>query len=259
MVQTGRNLKGRLRLAWGALRGEASREQVDLANRVLRGFDAGLSYVNGEDRPGYMVEPWPGDRPTLTNAREDIRDFYEISRTHLQALGIRGGEMAEIGGSVDANASEHFRDFKYTNIDIIESNKVQTIVMDVCEPVDAELEGRFDFVLSHWVFEHLAAPWVAARNIVRMLKPGGLSVTVTVFAWRYHPVPEDFWRFTPQALSYIFEPLETLDAAFVPRDRRAGTVSLMPNGADRVPVDVYGGWLENWAVYHAGRKPGRRD
>src|SRR3954470_20935029 len=108
MLRTGRNLKGRLRLAWEALRGAASREQVDLANRVLRGFDSGVPSGTGKDRPEYMIEPWPANRPTLTNAKEDITDFYEISRTHLQALGIRGGEMAEIGGSVDANASNYF-------------------------------------------------------------------------------------------------------------------------------------------------------
>jgi SAM-dependent methyltransferase len=257
MVRTGQNLKGRLRLAWKALRGDASREQVELANRVLQGFDARVPEGADKDRPRYMTEPWPADRPTLTNAREDITDFYDISRAHLRALGIRGGEMAEIGGSVSGNARDHFSEFNYVNLDILDSDKIPTIVMDLCEPVDAKFEDRFDFILSHWVFEHLAAPWVTARNIARMLKPGGLSVTVTVFSWRYHPVPEDYWRFTPQGLSYIFAPLETLDAAFFPRDRREGTVSRMPNGADRVPVDIYGGWLENWAVYHVGRKPGR--
>jgi SAM-dependent methyltransferase len=167
-----------------------------------------------------------------------------------------GGEIAEFGGSVAGNASSQFKEFKYHNIDIMDSTKVPTIVMDLCKPVNAELENRFDFILSHWVFEHLPAPWIAAQNAVRMLKCGGLCATMTHFAWRYHPVPEDYWRFTPPAISFIFEPLETIDAAFVPFGRRAGMTGSYPNGSDSVPADAYGGWLENWAVYHVGRKVG---
>lgn len=258
MMPTGLNLRARLRLAVRAFRSGASREQVALATRLLQPSDTLVPNGNDNDFPEYLIQPWPSNRPTLANAREDIADFYEISRTNLRALGITGGEMAEIGGSVSGNATSNFSNFKYTNIDIRDSERVPTIVMDVCKPVDTGFHDRFDFILSHWVFEHLAAPWITAQNIVRMLKPGGLSVTVTVFAWRYHPVPEDYWRFTPAALSSIFEPLETVDAAFAPRDRRVGTAGTYPNGSDRVPVDSYGGWLENWAVYHAGRKPDPR-
>src|SRR3990167_8918493 len=48
-------------------------------------------------------------------------------------------------------------------------------------------------------------PPAAARTIGRLLKPGGLAITQTLFAWDYHPRPVDYWRFTHAGLAYLFE------------------------------------------------------
>ena len=39
-------------------------------------------------------------------------------------------------------------------------------------------------------------PWLAAAEIARILKPGGLAITHTLFSWRNHPCPIDYWRFS---------------------------------------------------------------
>jgi ubiquinone/menaquinone biosynthesis C-methylase UbiE len=111
-----------------------------------------------------------------------------------------------------------------------------------------------DIALSVSTFEHIAEPWLAAGEIGRILKPGGLSITLTVFAVRYHPVPQDYWRYTHSALELLFEKyggLETVESGYDLAGRRDNRNGKLPEDLDLAP----GGWTENWGVFHVGRKP----
>jgi len=66
--------------------------------------------------------------------------------------------------------------------------------------------GGFDGVSSSAVLEHLAMPWVVAAEINRVLKPGGLTFHATHQAWPLHEAPNDFWRFSDEALKVLFSP-----------------------------------------------------
>lgn len=230
------------------------RERLRLAARILRDGNAPApAKFDAESHPEYFSRPLPAGFPTLANATSDA-DFLRIARRCLQAKGIESGRMAEIGASIGDNARGAFSGFEYTNIDIQSNDALPTLVLDICDPSADVPEGQFDFVVSRWVFEHLAAPWRAAERICRMLRPGGVVLTVTVFAWRYHPVPRDYWRFSPDALRYIFGGLAELESGFVDAFRRGNDRGVYPNGGDAVPLDAHGGWLEKWAVYHVGWK-----
>ncbi len=67
--------------------------------------------------------------------------------------------------------------------------------------------GAFEAIVCTEVFEHLLDPPAAAREIVRVLKPGGRLVLTTRFCFPLHERPADFWRFTPYALTRLFAPL----------------------------------------------------
>ena len=229
-------------------------QRARLAARILRNGNAPASVTPDRQLlPGFLCEPLPLNAATLTNAK-CCCDFYGIARSHLDSLGILSGRMAELGGSVDCNACQQFPGFDYTNIDITPAAHIPTLAMDVCKPQPLLAPAQFDFIFSQWVFEHLAAPWNASNLLIHLLKPGGLVVIATAFAWRYHPVPEDYWRFTPQALRLLFEGLQTIEAAFSSGFRRRNDRGFYPNGSDAVPLDEYGGWLENWAVFFVGRR-----
>lgn len=65
-------------------------------------------------------------------------------------------------------------------------------------------DGQFDFAFADMVFEHIEGnPWAAYEEISRILKPGGILVVTTVFAFPYHPCPGDFWRFTESGLCML--------------------------------------------------------
>ncbi len=63
--------------------------------------------------------------------------------------------------------------------------------------------NSFDFVISDQVIEHLKNPQKAILESYRVLKSGGIAVHTTCFMIHIHPCPEDFWRFSPDALKYL--------------------------------------------------------
>ena len=130
---------------------------------------------------------------------------------------------------------------------------------DICDCPQIPSDS-FDCVFSNNVFEHVPEPWLAAAETGRILKPGGLAMCLTIFSWRYHPVPGDYWRYTHSALELIFERyggLTTLASGYDLRDRRQNKVGgKLEGGLDCAPVDDLGGWRENWIVYYIGQRPG---
>jgi 2-polyprenyl-3-methyl-5-hydroxy-6-metoxy-1,4-benzoquinol methylase len=63
---------------------------------------------------------------------------------------------------------------------------------------------RFAVAMSMMVFEHLAAPWLVAAEINRILVPGGLTLHGAPSVWPEHAQPTDFWRFTQAGLRELF-------------------------------------------------------
>lgn len=185
-------------------------------------------------------------------AADAIREHVRRIRTgRFLDVGGRGGEFAFLAGPLE-----------YFLLDIdptaTGSNVIRGDICDCREIADAS----FDVVFSNSTFEHIGEPWRAARETGRILKDGGLSVCITLFAWRYHPSPNDYWRFTHSALELLFEKhggLETVASGYDLRARRDNKVGgKVAGGLDRAPVDSLGGWRENWIVYHVGRKPQAR-
>lgn len=68
-------------------------------------------------------------------------------------------------------------------------------------PFDDE---QFDAVVSDQVLEHLEGdPQHAIDEAFRVLKPGGIALHTTCFINPMHACPNDYWRFTPQALELL--------------------------------------------------------
>ena len=76
-------------------------------------------------------------------------------------------------------------------------------------------DGSFDAVLCIQVLEHVANPFLAAKEIFRVLRPGGSLMVTVPFLAQYHGkrvslhAPDDahypdYWRFTHQGLEELF-------------------------------------------------------
>jgi SAM-dependent methyltransferase len=65
-------------------------------------------------------------------------------------------------------------------------------------------DGSFDAVCADQVLEHIEGdPFRALDETFRVLKPGGIAVHTTCFLLDRHGHPQDFWRYTPNALRLL--------------------------------------------------------
>lgn len=65
-------------------------------------------------------------------------------------------------------------------------------------------DESFDYILSDQVLEHIEGnPQQAIDESYRILRPGGIAIHTTCFINPIHGLPNDFWRFSPYALSLL--------------------------------------------------------
>lgn len=199
-------------------------------------------------------------------ADELIRDADEMYKAHpdrwsrvksvtesvLEQAGITTGTMLEIGGRRNPR-NRDFPQFQYHALDLFKFNSEEfsVVVGDITNCPNIP-DNSYDFIFSFDVFEHIDKPWLAGKEITRLLKPGGVTVHSTLFAWRYHPCPIDFWRYTPEGLSSLFPDLCTKECSFDYSERRR---NILGRGKNKAPLDKLGGWRENVRVNYGGQKP----
>lgn len=142
---------------------------------------------------------------------------------------------------------------QYTMIDILAGPDVD-VVADL-HSLPTEWTSRFDAFISGAVFEHLERPWVAAKEVARVLAPGGVCYVATHQTFPLHGYPQDFWRFSTEALSLIFRDagLEVLAVAYKHRTKIVLPPELL--GCDQ--IEPWNAQFPSWAIVHlAARKPG---
>jgi SAM-dependent methyltransferase len=139
------------------------------------------------------------------------------------------------------------------------------VLMDVAPGADVDVvgnvhalpqewSGRFDAFLANAVWEHLERPWIAAREVARILAPGGLFLVATHQTFPIHGYPNDFFRFSRDALRLLFEDAGLIVEACDYKNRCL--IAPMP---PILPPQLIESWNREFPSYiHvgvAGRKP----
>ena len=158
----------------------------------------------------------------------------------VQAMIERQGTVLELGARIVGSMTESWAarfgpGCRYLANDIHAAPGID-VVGDAHTLTAHVAPGSLDGVFSIAVLEHLAAPWRAAAEINRALKPGGETWHVTHQTWPVHETPNDFFRFSDQALRALFGPaagFEVLDCAM------AFPVAIVPPPAMRHSAWLY--------------------
>jgi SAM-dependent methyltransferase len=78
------------------------------------------------------------------------------------------------------------------------------IIADIHRLSETTGEEEFDVIISCSSFEHFKYPHLAAHEIMKALKVGGLLFIQTHQAYPVHGAPHDYFRFSREALSGLF-------------------------------------------------------
>jgi hypothetical protein len=71
--------------------------------------------------------------------------------------------------------------------------------------------GNFAHIDCCSVLEHVKRPWKMAEAIEEALEPEGTLLVIAPFIWRQHAYPNDYWRFTPDAMCVLFPNIEWIE------------------------------------------------
>lgn len=128
-----------------------------------------------------------------------------ISWTHQQ---VKHWNLAELKtlecGSRNYNGSVRplFKG-EYVGIDMEPGPDVDIVALASNLPFPDE---EFETVVSTEMLEHDPAFWDSFPEMARVLKPGGhMLVTTRGIGFPYHEYPGDYWRFTEDSITLLFE------------------------------------------------------
>jgi SAM-dependent methyltransferase len=91
---------------------------------------------------------------------------------------------------------------RYTAFDLQAHPNID-IVGDVLAPPIGD--ASYDTVVSIHVLEHVREPWRMVEQMARILRPGGVAILMAPFMYPFHADPHDYFRFSEQGLSSLFE------------------------------------------------------
>ena len=79
-------------------------------------------------------------------------------------------------------------------------------------------------VIALSTFEHVEQFWLGFKEVERVLRPDGVFVVASPFYFHVHAYPNDYWRFTPEALKSLLKGYPTKIVGSHGPDRRMANV-----------------------------------
>ncbi len=176
--------------------------------QVAHGAPMALSFrvkQKGRWTPCRVKQPPPDCAERLA-----VPDGEKLFDRFVEEVNERHWHVLEIGSRIVSPGSESKRGLfpkaaSFTGFDYYPDGNTD-IVGDAHRLADIVGEKKFDAVFSIAVLEHLAMPWIVAREINRVLRVGGITYHGTLFSWPTHERPWDFWRLSDDGLKVLFSP-----------------------------------------------------
>lgn len=229
--------------------------------RIHMDFIFQFTIANGSSKP--LPVSYPVNLNKEAISREFIfRDVGNIEKKRrFLDVGGRDGELAYLFGATGplsfsqqqaAQYKEKFHSlYEYYCVDLKPAGP-SVLHGDMCSTDFlndyADKIGTFDVIYSNNVLEHFERPWIAAANMLALLKVGGICITIVPFSQRYHEDPGDYFRYTHTGVTKLFEAAGSVKVLKAGYDIWARRYNWQGSGTnnDIVPVDRFGAWRETW-------------
>lgn len=153
------------------------------------------------------------------------RNFIEktIKRHGIRSPVCEFGSLLTPGQEEIADLRPLFEGHPYIGCDIREGKGVDTVTNISNTKFWG---GSFGTVIAADTLEHVANFWMAMWEMHRILRKGGLLIITSVFFFPIHNYPHDYWRFTPQAFTFLLKLFKESEVEY--------------DGNEKIPAAVYG-------------------
>ena len=132
-----------------------------------------------------------------SNSFTKTREFIDYASGYIKGFTIDLG-----AGSAKYRSIIEGRSSKYLAFDVSPGDKID-VVGDIQKlPFK---ENYFDTIICTQVLEHVKKPWLAVKEMYRVIRPRGYSLVTVPFMLPYHAHPNDYFRYTREGLISLFE------------------------------------------------------
>jgi SAM-dependent methyltransferase len=97
-------------------------------------------------------------------------------------------------------------------------------------------DASFGTVIAMNTFEHIPRFWRAFAEMQRVLRPDGALFVSCPFYFHIHAFPEDYWRFTPQALQVLLADYPSKIIGWQGPEKRPVSVWALAFREERPPI-----------------------
>lgn len=163
----------------------------------------------------------------LATAKSQSRvNLYEnIDRCVKKYQTLTHGETLNIGSGGEIERTLKDAGGKPISIDV-DPERGPDIVGSI-ENMSMFHDAKFSAVFCFEVLEHVQDPFSAAKEILRVLQPGGLLIGSTPFMLGVHDAPHDYFRYTRYGLRHLFKEFEPVELIARNRASDASAVLLL--------------------------------
>jgi SAM-dependent methyltransferase len=146
---------------------------------------------------------------------QEMKDRYSISQTEALSSNpydpnvVALIERHQHGLILDCGAGRRDEYYDHVvNLEVVHYDTTDVVAVGEQLPF---VDQSFDAVISLSVLEHVRDPFECAREIARVLKPGGELICSVPFLQPYHGYPHHYYNMTHQGLSNLFAGLLNVD------------------------------------------------
>lgn len=129
-------------------------------------------------------------------------DFFKISGPIIE-IGSKQHNADDMQMGQTFQFRPHFSGQEYVGLDL-EAGPGVDVVADLCGDVSMLGGKTFGLCICLSVLEHVRQPWIAAETITKLVRAGGWLFLSVPWIWRYHPYPDDYFRFSMNGLRVLF-------------------------------------------------------
>lgn len=118
-------------------------------------------------------------------------------------------KVLEIGsliveGQEHLSVRKYFPEAEYIGVDMQQGNGVDVVAdcIDYCYGY-YQSGKEFDLILCLDMLEHAKEPFEVLNSTIYALKLNGVLLVTSVFNFKIHEYPNDYWRFTPESFKML--------------------------------------------------------